>query len=94
MSEVRPPVRGQKRKIKVKRTGRFLRGILIYAGILAVIMSLVLILLWCFMASYERSLQDRAIEPYASSEGYRLLYDAAKETEENENKLSHLSLPK
>lgn len=90
MSEVRPPVRGQKRKIKVKRTGRFLRGILIYAGILAVIMSLVLILLWCFMASYERSLQDRAIEPYASSEGYRLLYDAAKGTEENENKLSHL----
>ena len=90
MNEVRPPVRGKKRKIKANKSDGFLRGMLIYAGILAVIMALVLVLLWCFMASYERSLQERAIEPYVSSKGYSLLYDAAKGTEENENKLGHL----
>ncbi|MBR6557565.1 MAG: hypothetical protein IKT70_00980 [Clostridia bacterium] len=90
MNEVRPTVRGKKTKIKSRKISGFLRGLLIYAGILTVLLSLVLVLLWCFMASYERSLQERAIEPYVSESGYTLLYEASKGNETNEGKLSHL----
>ena len=90
MNEVRPTVRGKKTKIKSRKISGFLRGLLIYAGILTVLLSLVLVLLWCFMASYDRSLQERAIEPYVSESGYTLLYEASKGNETNEGKLSHL----
>ncbi len=71
-------------------SGSFLRGLAIYIGIFLLIAAAVLILLWCFMSAYERSLPEKALIPYTSEGGTALLDAAARSKSDDSALLDYL----